>query len=263
MVMQSNVSTENPQATHPDAATAAHADDLQTTVSIASPAAQPAPTAPATPAPAAPATPAPAAPAGTSPLPAAQPPPTPSKCPTCGAVNRAGSLICENCGTSLISGELAIIGTRRFIRQGENEDTLQNTSPEEAKAVDSAGQDVFHKNMLLRLEIEGTATPLLVFPKGEMALGRRDPATGHMPEIDLTAFAAYRLGVSRRHAIIRLKDERLEVYDLGSSNGTAVNGSKLAPHQPFTLRDGDMITLGKMHMRAVFQQALRPRISED
>ncbi len=261
--MQSNVSTENPQATHPDAATAAHADDLQATVSIASPAAQPAPTAPATPAPAAPATPAPAAPAGTSPLPAAQPAPTPSKCPTCGAVNRAGSLICENCGTSLISGELAIIGTRRFIRQGENEDTIQNTSPEEVKAVDSAGQDVFHKNMLLRLEIEGTATPLLVFPKGEMALGRRDPATGHMPEIDLTAFAAYRLGFSRRHAIIRLKDERLEVYDLGSSNGTAVNGSKLAPHQPFPLRDGDMITLGKMHMRAVFPQALRPRISED
>jgi hypothetical protein len=108
--------------------------------------------------------------------------------------------------------------------------------------------------MILRLEIEGSSTPLLVPFRHELALGRRDPATGNMPEIDLTAFAAYRLGVSRRHAVMKADGEKLEVYDLGSSNGTAINGNKLVPHQPHVLRDGDMIILGKMVMRAIFHQ---------
>ena len=70
-----------------------------------------------------------------------------------------------------------------------------------------------------------------------------------------TSYAAYRMGVSRRHAILMLKSRHLQIVDLGSSNGTMVNGVKLAPHQPRPLRDGDMLSLGKMGLRVIF----RPR----
>lgn len=154
-----------------------------------------------------------------------------------------------------MAGENAIGGTKRFNKTGEaeGEGTIK-VSTDEFAAVTAAGSTRFARDMILRLEIEGSSTPLLVPFRHELALGRRDPSTGNMPEIDLTAFAAYRLGVSRRHAVLKADGEKLEVYDLGSSNGTAINGNKLAPHQPHILRDGDMIVLGKMVMRAIFHQ---------
>lgn len=187
---------------------------------------------------------------------------TGQKCPTCGYSNRMGVLVCENCGTNLISGESTLPGTRQFLAPGQPKpaDTL-NLSTEEVQALKTAGTDVFDDTMVLRLEIEAAPAPLLIYPKAETSLGRRDPATGTMPDVDLTTYAGYRMGVSRRHAVIRLNNKRLEIYDLGSSNGTSVNGVRLAPHQPYPLRDGDEIALGKMAMRALFQvggRKLRP-----
>lgn len=121
------------------------------------------------------------------------------------------------------------------------------------QAVLSAGTDHFSESMVLKLEIEGYPTPLVITPKNEITLGRRDPATGTMPDIDLTAYSGYRLGVSRTHAIIRMKGDQLELLDLGSSNGTQINGSRLTPHHPQIIRDGDLITLGKMVIRSIFQ----------
>jgi hypothetical protein len=48
-------------------------------------------------------------------------------------------------------------------------------------------------------------------------------------------------GVSRRHAELRLVAGALEVHDLGSTNGTWVNGRRV---QAASLRDGDRVTVG-------------------
>ncbi len=48
-------------------------------------------------------------------------------------------------------------------------------------------------------------------------------------------------GVSRRHAELRRTPEGVEVHDLGSTNGTRVNGQRIAAA---TLTDGDVLTLG-------------------
>ena len=181
-------------------------------------------------------------------------PKTGQKCPTCGFYNRMGVLVCENCGTNLLSGDSTIPGTRQFAGQEQKKEPDTVTlSVEEIQAIKTAGTDVFDETMVLRLEIEAAPAPILIYPKAETSLGRRDPATGTMPDVDLTTYAGYRMGVSRRHAVIRLNNKRLEIYDLGSSNGTSVNGVRLAPHQPYPLRDGDEISLGKMAMRAIFQ----------
>lgn len=191
---------------------------------------------------------------------AAPPPPTnQQKCGTCGHLNRVGVLICENCGTSLISAAATILGTQKLtkdqVEAAVSPDTKLKTA--EVNALLAAGADFFDDTMLLRLEIDGSPTPILVYPKAETSLGRRDPAGGTMPEVDLTSYAAYRLGVSRRHALLRQSDHHLQLVDLGSSNGTTVNGVRLAPHQPRTLRDGDEVMLGKMSLRVIFQKNAR------
>ncbi len=176
-------------------------------------------------------------------------------CPNCGHRNRPGILLCENCGTNLMTGKQISVGTRDLKRDAETgslegADALDTG---QTKAIESAGSGTFTENMVLRIEIEGAGTPMLVYPKQEIILGRRDPNTGAMPDVDLTAYAGYRMGVSRSHAAIRFQDKQLHVSDLGSSNGTFLNGTRLNAHRPYQLRDGDEVRLGQMVLRLFFQ----------
>lgn len=178
-------------------------------------------------------------------------------CPTCGHRNRPGVLICENCGTNLSAGSRSSVGTRDLVRE-QQINAAENTGNKvldtgEVKAVQSAGTGSFTEDMMLRVEIEGGTTPMVVYPKQEIILGRRDPNTGGMPDVDLTTYAGYRMGVSRRHSAIRLQDKQLNVSDLGSSNGTFLNGTRLTAHRPYQIHDGDEIRLGQMVLRVYFQ----------
>jgi hypothetical protein len=56
-------------------------------------------------------------------------------------------------------------------------------------------------------------------------------------------------GVSRRHIDIQYDGRYAVVYDLGSTNGTSVNGQPIGSHQ---LRHGDVIRVG--HSQLVYQQ---------
>jgi sigma-B regulation protein RsbU (phosphoserine phosphatase) len=53
--------------------------------------------------------------------------------------------------------------------------------------------------------------------------------------------------VSRRHAQIRNEGDEWIVEDLGSKNGTGVNGTPLAGPQP--LHEGDVLTFGMIGLR--------------
>jgi pSer/pThr/pTyr-binding forkhead associated (FHA) protein len=54
--------------------------------------------------------------------------------------------------------------------------------------------------------------------------------------------------VSRRHAIVRAIDGELEVEDLGSANGTFVNGARV--DEPRRLCPGDEIAIGPVVLEA-------------
>ncbi|MBZ0278781.1 MAG: FHA domain-containing protein [Anaerolineae bacterium] len=188
--------------------------------------------------------------------PSSQPTSAIQVCPNCAHSNRAGVIFCENCGTNLLTGKQPSLGTRDLMKEKESlekqsETTKLNTS--ESQAIKSAGSSVFTDDMVLRIEIEGGLTPMLVFPKVEIIFGRRDPSSGNQPDVDMTAYAGYRMGVSRRHAALRLHDRRLDVSDLGSSNGTFLNGQRLEAHQPYQVRDGDELRLGQMVLKLFFQ----------
>jgi pSer/pThr/pTyr-binding forkhead associated (FHA) protein len=121
----------------------------------------------------------------------------------------------------------------------------------------STRTEIFPTGGTLRLEIEGSPEPIyLGLNHREIVLGRRDPATGALPDVDLTPFAGYRMGVSRRHSQIRHSEEgHLDVFDLGSSNGTFLNGRRLEAHYPYRLRDGDKLALGQIVIRVYFEKS--------
>ena len=58
--------------------------------------------------------------------------------------------------------------------------------------------------------------------------------------------------VSRRHFQVRFESDVFYISDLGSTNGTYLNGNKLNPNEDHILRDGDMIGLGVDEVILIF-----------
>lgn len=79
----------------------------------------------------------------------------------------------------------------------------------------------------------------------DILIGKHSVSQGLQPEIDL-GIAPADAGVSRAHAIIRLTETGITITDLGSTNGTSLNGSEdLIPAEaPVQLQSGDRIHLG-------------------
>jgi pSer/pThr/pTyr-binding forkhead associated (FHA) protein/CheY-like chemotaxis protein len=80
----------------------------------------------------------------------------------------------------------------------------------------------------------------------ELILGRIDPERTTPELVDLTSFGAADYGVSRRHAAIHWQGPQLYIYDLGSDNGTILNGTQLEPNVDYQLKDGDKFFLGHL-----------------
>jgi hypothetical protein len=123
---------------------------------------------------------------------------------------------------------------------------------ERAKAADAA-KSQFRKGTRLKLEVLENGEIMMRDVVGDLVVGRADNVTDYIPEIDLTPYGAYRLGLSRRHAIILLEGERLVVKDLNSRNGTFVNGVIVPSGGTQTLRDGDELRFGNLGLRVIFQ----------
>jgi CRP-like cAMP-binding protein len=101
-----------------------------------------------------------------------------------------------------------------------------------------AGQ-MIHLASGTRLEVEGGDT---------ITIGRRDPVTGIRPSVDLTELDQER-SVSRRHAKLERRGRRLYlVEDLGTTNGTFVNGERIAPGEPVEVGTGDLLRFGLVEL---------------
>jgi hypothetical protein len=78
----------------------------------------------------------------------------------------------------------------------------------------------------------------------ETTIGRRDPVTGIHPDIDLTPADTQR-SISRRHAkVFRRGEKYFLVEEIGTMNGTFVNGTRIETGVPTEMRPGDEIRCG-------------------
>lgn len=93
-------------------------------------------------------------------------------------------------------------------------------------------------------EIRGT----YILDKQTSLIGRMDPVSGIFPDIDLSPYDP-ESKISRRHARVWYEKDRFFVEDLGSVNGTVINGTlSLPPRQPHALEDGDVLQLGETQL---------------
>ena len=77
--------------------------------------------------------------------------------------------------------------------------------------------------------------------KDVTTIGRPDSVVQNYPDIEIELDD----GISRRHAEIRHDGIEYALTDIGSTNGTILNGEMLTPHQPVVLQPGDQIRLGE------------------
>ncbi|MEM6528066.1 MAG: FHA domain-containing protein [Chloroflexota bacterium] len=88
----------------------------------------------------------------------------------------------------------------------------------------------------------------------QITVGRGDPDAGINPEVDLNKVNGLERGVSRTHARVDMGDNgTLMLIDMGSRNGTFLNGQQLTPQQGRVLRDGDDILFGQVPVRVSFR----------
>ena len=105
---------------------------------------------------------------------------------------------------------------------------------------------------VIEFRVVGTASTIKVRVADTMVIGRSDAASGFTPDVDLTAFDALGKGVSRKHAQITIKEQRLMVSDLHSTNGTRLNNALCAPGEEYRLRHGNELMLGTLRLQVSF-----------
>lgn len=99
------------------------------------------------------------------------------------------------------------------------------------------------EEFLKRLTVSGPEiSEIMDLPVGEITIGRQE---GN--ELRLN----HRL-VSRQHARIKCTAKTCRVTDLGSANGTLIDGVKLEPNTPLLIKSGATISIGPFEM--VFEQ---------
>lgn len=159
-------------------------------------------------------------------------------CPNCKHPEPAGAIFCSECGTQLL--EIEPKKTQQIV------DEVVDTGPASANAIPQQAQGAW---ITLHLLDSGQVLP--INDRTEVTLGRGSENQPIMPDIDLNPYRAYDNGVSRLHAVIKSVSGQTVVMDLGSSNGTYLNGARLTPNVPSPLRHGDVIALGKLKMQII------------
>ncbi|MBC6934400.1 MAG: response regulator [Chloroflexi bacterium] len=112
---------------------------------------------------------------------------------------------------------------------------------------------------VIEFRVVGTASTIQVQVQEAMTIGRSDPQRGVYPDVDLGPHGAQHRGVSRQHAVVIARENRIVVKDLGSVNGTRLNGRGMTPDQEYRLRHGDELEVGELKLQVRF--AVVPTLS--
>lgn len=168
-------------------------------------------------------------------------------CPNCLHKEIVGAVFCSECGVQLIFPEGVptssikpggpTISTAGFGGAFPNAGSLVQPSV----VVDAA----------IALNVMSTGSVIPISGQEDITLGRVSEGQPIIPDIDLTPYKAYEAGVSRIHVSLHIADDSLSVTDLGSANGTRVNGRQITSHIPYPVNHGDILTLGKFKIQVL------------
>ena len=164
-------------------------------------------------------------------------------CSNCQHQNVSGAMFCAECGAQLDGVETLVT---QAITDEQIEEELRKKAPR-PEPVSGPG------NSWLSLHLMDSGKILPLASRNEFTLGLIREGQPIMPDIDLTPYQAYASGVSRLHAVVKRDGNRVLVMDLGSSNGTYLNGRRLNPHVEEPLNHGDIVAVGKLKIQILLR----------
>lgn len=198
------------------------------------------------------------------------------ECPECKELELVGTIFCKRCGTQLIHKSSDSISKPKTPNPPKNErssdhikvedktqpevsqksvktskDKERPTSTTKPPAVETKPAMELNERVILQVLETGQLIPIP--EEDEVTLGRASAGQPIVPDIDLTLYQGLEAGVSRLHASIRIKGKEVYIMDLGSANGTRVNGEKIAPSTLHHLENLSVITLGKLNLKVLIK----------
>ena len=168
------------------------------------------------------------------------------ECPACGRQHRPGTLFCSECGVYLITG-----GSLQTDPLPEEELPDTKASPWAHEPGEAPG---VAPPIPLRLKVVASGCQILLPAASEVHVGRLDAAHRIIPDVDLTAEVRPGDGVSRRHCKIHQRGSTYLVEDVGSANGTYLNGERLSPYLLHVIEDGDKLSLGRLELEVMIRE---------
>ncbi len=156
-------------------------------------------------------------------------------CQQCHTINQPQALVCTECGHTLDA--VSTLAVKAL----EKQPMMQHTGTIGSVPLNHVG-----------LFFAGSSKPVIFPREKEQILGRTVPH-GDAVDVDLTPYGAGVAGVSRVHAKFIFERDQVFLMDLGSSNGTAINQNRIVAHYKYSLRNGDMLTLGQLRLFVYFQ----------
>jgi pSer/pThr/pTyr-binding forkhead associated (FHA) protein len=166
-------------------------------------------------------------------------------CDNCQSKQFDGTIFCSECGASLAPTTRRET-TMSLGQRGPTGDLAPPTVTTAEPAPAPGGPKI-------TLQIMNSGRRINLDMGDDLLIGRKDNARGIFPDVDLGLDGGYDAGVSRRHAILAHKQNIYLVEDLGSSNGTFVNGQRLDPQTPTKIEHGDELKCGTLLIRVEFQ----------
>ncbi len=207
-----------------------------------------------------------APPRATVPVPVPAPVPAPAAvamtCPQCATPALPGEAFCDNCGAPLLgtTQPAAVVPQQQSFPPPQPQRFAPAPQPvappvpqpSAPQPVAPRPQPVIPPPAARTSLAPATLTAVsggavIALPAAAQAtVGRADPVSQFVPEVDLTPNGALERGVGRRHARFVIHQGAVAVEDMDSTNGTFVNGQKLTRSLPHILRDGDQVQFGQI-----------------
>ncbi len=169
-------------------------------------------------------------------------------CPNCQHQNVPGALFCSECGARLVSQDDL---TTQSIKRSPSDMLATELPPPRTVPPTISPEEV---DTVISLLIIETGQVLHLAGRNEFTLGRVSEGQPILPDVDLTPYDAFSLGVSRLHLSMKLSRSGVIVTDLGSSNGTRVNGQKIVPHVEYPVNHGDTLAVGKLNFKVLIHR---------
>jgi len=170
-------------------------------------------------------------------------------CRVCNNQEFQGVLFCSECGSQVAYLTGNKVDTFVYPSQVRSlELDLSNTIPKQL--LESRNFILYH--------IDGEEVINLP-DQDEFTIGRYVEGQVITPDVDLNQYQAFDMGVSRLHATIRIdqKRKKIHVIDLGSANGSSVNGYEIPANSEVPLNHGDVLSLGRFNLKVILPKDVK------